>query len=78
MSYSYRLKSHTDIGYDKFFDTFREEYEVLWHSGDEKVILDFINKKLSKYNARVDRKLNDGTLIFDSDADFTWFVLRWS
>ena len=78
MSYSYRLKSHFDIGYNKFFDTFREEYDVLWYSGDNKVLLDFIDLHLNKYNARVDRKLNDGTLIFDNDADFTWFVVRWS
>lgn len=79
MSYIYRLTSHTDIGYNKFFDTFREEYDELWYSSDEEnVLYEFINTKLIKYNARVggsDYPL--GTLIFDSDVDFTFFIMRW-
>jgi len=75
MSYSYRLKSHADIGYDKFFDTFREEYNARSRSTKA---YDFVDSKLSQYNARLDRKLNDGTLIFNTEADFLMFAVRWS
>lgn len=76
MSYRYRLKSHYDIGYNKFFDQFRDEYkEVL---GDEKSIGELVDRYLGEYRCRVDWENNDGTLIFESEAHYHWFVLRWS
>lgn len=79
MSFSYQLKSHDDIGYRKFFDTFRDEYaEQCWSFDDnEYARIDFINDKLSKYNARIHIG-GSGLITFDSEQHFTFFVLTWT
>ena len=74
MSFKYTLKSHSDIGYNKFLDSFREEY--VQAGGSRRI--DIINKHLSKYHAKLDRdRVKDG-LVFKSEAHFNWFVIKWS
>ena len=75
MNYTYTLKSHTDIGFSNFFDTFRDEYNELYHQSRSER-RQYIDNKLSEFNAST--SMNDGELIFKSEADFTWFLLRWS
>lgn len=77
MVYRYQLKSHSDIGYNKFFDQFRSEYDEVFH-GDHAQRREMIDRYLGEYRCRVDWELDDGTLIFERECDFTWFVLRWS
>jgi len=78
MSFKYTLKIHSDNWYRNFFDTFSDEYVVAWGSQDPDALCDLIDKHLSKYNAVIDRTSSTGELIFESEAHFHWFVLRWS
>ena len=53
-----------------------EEY-VDWRKLDNKYEL--LNNELQKYNARLDildPRVEE--IIFDSEEDMTWFILRWS
>jgi hypothetical protein len=79
MSYRYHLKNHNDIGYSNFFDTIREEYNQAWLSKSDKLstIQQLVNDRLKPFNARVDQD-EAGYLIFESEDDFNWFVLRWA
>ena len=78
MVYRYRLKSHSDIGYNKFFDQFRSEYDDVFMNGTHVQRREMIDRYLGEYSCRVDWELDNGTLIFESEAHFTWFLLRWS
>ena len=78
MVYRYRLKSHSDIGYNKFFDQFRAEYDEVFMNGTMDQWREMIDRYLGEYRCRVDWVADDGTLIFERECDFTWFVLRWS
>ena len=80
MTVYYPLNAHTDYGYDKFFATFRDEYDVLWNWDNKWELRDaLINKHLSKFNCRLIRQsYSECTLEFDTEADFTFFVLKWS
>lgn len=77
MAYTYKLKRHSDIGYQKFFDTFREEYSEMSFCCEAER-MGFINQKLKKYNASI-RYTNDykSELLFNSEQDFSFFLLTW-
>jgi hypothetical protein len=78
MSFNYQLKSHQDIGYSNFFDTFRKEYDDMYYNiYDKGVLYDFIDLKLAPFKAKTGRDTALGTLIFDTEAHFHWFLLRW-
>lgn len=79
MLFKYTLKSHYDIGYNNFFDTFRFEYELLYRMYDDVDMLDkLINHHLKPYNAFLQRQPNDNNLFFQSEQDFQRFILTWT
>ena len=65
------IRVHRDIGFNKFLDSFREEAGG-W------VNIDIINKHLSKYHAKLDPDCVKDGLVFESEAHFNWFVIKWS
>lgn len=81
--YIHELKSHADIGYANFFDTFRSEYDQNLDYMDENARISFINEKLRQYHAHMTViKLSTGredvTIEFKSEKHYTAFLMRWA
>ena len=80
MKHTHILHSHNDIGYNKFFDQFREEYNSVYLDMSEWDRINFINDMFIKYkcNAQLWVSGRVSGITFDSEQYFHMFVLRWS
>lgn len=83
--YTHKLESHDDIGYNKFFDQFRKEYDDNYDLMTSSQCIEFINHKLTEYNTgcRLSETVNDNgqidvCLTFDNEKYFNLFLLKWA
>jgi len=79
MKYTHILKSHYDIGYNNFFNQFRDEYEF-YYDMPESIRINFINSMFYLYNchAVLWTYNNETGITFDSEKYFNAFVLKYS
>ena len=83
MSFSYRITSFYDIGFNNFYKSIASEvqlltFDIYTDSEITKKINDVIDLKLVNFNAKIDRNLNNGTIIFNTEQDFQRFILTWT
>ena len=74
MTFKIIVETFESYGYGNFFDSIREEH---YRTKGYEHRTELLNRHLSEYNARIDDTTMN-CVVFDTEDDANWFVLRWS